>query len=299
MLETKPNMTIFILSISDSIFSTHRLFEEGKKRGHDIKVINYIKCLTTLETGKKMLFYNGRNIVNEPHAIIPRIGVSVTQHGAAIVQEFESNNVYSTASASGITVSQNKAQSLQCLHKARLPIPKTVLSINPDDINNQIRHLGGTPLIIKLLEGTQGKGVMLAETNQSAKSMIESLYSMNTPILLQEFIKESQSEDIRVLVVDNTVVAAMKRKGPKNDFRSNIHLGGRGYPVQLTKEEEHIAIEAAQILNLAVAGVDIIRSKKGPLLMEVNSTPGLQGIETFTKVNVAEYIIKHIENSCS
>ena len=185
------------------------------------------------------------------------------------------------------------------MSKHKIPIPDTLFSINPENINAQINLLGGAPIVIKSHEGTQGKGVMLAESNQSAKSIIDTMYSMGKRILLQEFIKESKSEDIRAFDVGDKVIAAMKRIGVKNDFRSNIHLGGKGSIVTLSKEEEHIAVKSAKLLGLNIAGVDLIRSKRGALVLEVNSTPGLQGIEEYTRINVAEEIIKYIEKSCS
>ncbi len=291
-------MNIFVLSVNEYIYSTNRIVEEAKKRGHNTRVINHTKCTVKLSNRKRGVFYNGRNILDDPKVIVPRIGTSVTQHGANIVKEFELNSVNSTASADGIIRSQNKVQSLQLLSKNKIPIPDTIFSVNPEDIRSQINLLGGAPIIIKLLEGTQGKGVVLADSIPSAKSVIDTFYGMNKRVLLQEFVKESKSEDIRVFVVGNKVVSAMKRIGAKNDFRSNIHQGGRGEIVELTATEKEIAIKAAQLLQLSVAGVDLIRSKRGPLVLEVNSTPGLQGIETFTKVNVAEEIIKYIENSC-
>jgi len=292
-------LNIFILSVNEYIYSTNRIFEEAKKRGHNARVVNHMKCTVKLSNRKRGIFFNNRNIIDDAKIIIPRIGTSVTQHGSSIVQEFELNAIKTTASSSGIILSQNKIQSLQLLSKNKIPIPDTIFSANPEDISNQINMLGGAPIVIKLLEGTQGKGVILADSVSSAKSIIDTFYGMQKRILLQEFIKESKSEDVRAFVVGNKVVAAMKRIGAKNDFRSNIHQGGRGEAVQLTEKEEEIAIKTTQLLNLPIAGVDIIRSKRGPLVLEVNSTPGLQGIETFTKVNVAEEIIKYIEKTCS
>jgi len=292
-------VNIFMLSVNEYIYSTNRIFEEAKKRGHNIRIVNHTKCTVKLSNKKRGVFYNGRNVLNDPKIIIPRIGTSVTQHGSNIVKEFELNGIKSTASASGIVLSQNKVQSLQLLSKHKIPIPDTIFSVNPEDISNQINLLGGAPIVIKLLEGTQGKGVILADSIPSAKSIIDTFYGMHQRVLLQEFVKESKSEDIRAFVVGDKVVTAMKRIGAKNDFRSNIHQGGRGEIAKLTDKEKEIAIKSAQLLNLPIAGVDLIRSKRGPLVLEVNSTPGLQGIETFTKVNVAEEIIKYIESSCS
>lgn len=292
-------MTIFILSVSEYIYSTHRIYEEAKKRGHIVKVINHTECSVKLSNKKRGVFYKGRNIISDAKAIIPRIGTTTTKQGSCVVKEFEMNDVFTTSTSSGIVLSQDKVKSLQVLSKHKIQIPETIFSVNPNDINTQINLLGGAPIVIKLHEGTQGKGVMLAESNQSAKSIIDTMYSIHKPILLQEFIKESKSEDIRAFVVGDKVVATMKRSGVKNDFRSNIHLGGKGSVIRLTDEEEKIAIKAAKELGLTVAGVDLIRSKRGLLVLEVNSTPGLQGIEECTKVNIAEKIIKHIEATCS
>lgn len=288
-------MNIFILSVGEYIYSTQRIYKEARRRGHKVSVINHLKCSIKLSNGEHQIFYEGENISEKADIIIPRIGASATRHGSDVVKEFEMNNVYTTASSLGILRAQNKVRTLQIMNKAAIPIPSTLFSVNPENIAEQIDLLGGAPIIIKLQEGTHGSGVILAESKKSAKSIIDTMYSTNTHILLQEFIKESNSEDIRAFVVGNQVVAAMKRKGLDDDFRSNIHRGGSGSKIDLTSEEEQIAIKAAQLLNLDIAGVDLIRSKRGPLLIEVNSTPGLQGIEAFTKVDIAKAIVKFLE----
>ncbi|WP_299675907.1 RimK family alpha-L-glutamate ligase [uncultured Tenacibaculum sp.] len=292
-------MNIFILSVSENIYSTKRIYDEAVKRGHDVSVINHNKCSIKLSGGKREIIYEGENIIDEPDVIIPRIGASVTRHGAAIVKEFEMHGVYSTARSLGILRAQNKVRTLQIMNRKGIPIPDTVFSVNPENIKEQIELLGGAPVIIKMQEGTQGMGVMLAESKKSAKSIIDTFYRMNMSILLQEFIKESNSEDIRVFVVGDKIVSSMKRKGLDDDFRSNIHRGGTATKADLTNQERIMAIKAAGYLGLPIAGVDLIRSKRGPLLIEVNSTPGLQGIEAYTKVNVAEEIIKYLEKKCS
>ncbi|SEC33689.1 SSU ribosomal protein S6P modification protein [Tenacibaculum sp. MAR_2009_124] len=291
-------MNIFILSVSGQVYSTKRLYDEAINRGHDVSIINHAKCSVKLSQGKRQVIFEGDDIIDEPDVIIPRIGASITGHGAAIVKEFEMNDVFSTARSLGILRAQNKLRTLQIMNRKHIPIPDTVFSVNTDTIKEQIDLLGGAPVIIKLQEGTHGMGVILAETEKSAKSIIDTLHTMNTSFLLQEFIKESNSEDIRALVVGDKVIASMKRKGLEDDFRSNIHRGGIGSVVSLTSKEEEMAIKAAHYLGLPVAGVDLIRSKRGALLIEVNSTPGLQGIEAYTKVNVAEEIIKYIERKC-
>lgn len=292
-------MNIFILSVSPNIYSTNRILEEAAYYGHNVRVVNHLKCSIKLSGGRRQIIYQGQNILDEPDVIIPRIGASATRHGAALVKEFEMNGVFSTARSLGIIRAQNKVRTLQIMNRKGIPIPDTLFSVNPDNIKEQIELLGGAPVVIKLQEGTQGMGVMLAESKKSAKSIIDTMYSMNNSILLQEFIKESNSEDIRVLVAGNKIIAAMKRKGLDDDFRSNIHRGGSGSIATLSEQEKTMAIKASSYLGLPVCGVDLIRSKRGPLLIEVNSTPGLQGIEAYTKVNVAEGIIKYIEYKCS
>ncbi|MEX6626808.1 RimK family alpha-L-glutamate ligase [Tenacibaculum salmonis] len=290
-------MIIFILSVNDKIYSTQRIYNEANSRGHNVRVINHLKCSIKLTNGKSEIIYNGENIIDIPDVIIPRIGASATRHGAAVVKQFELNGTYTTVSCLGILQAQNKVRTLQILNQNNIPIPDTIFSVNPDNINEQINLLGGAPIIIKLQEGTHGSGVILAESNKSAKSIIDTMYSTNANILLQEFIKESNSEDIRAFVIGNNVVAAMKRKGLEDDFRSNIHQGGSGFKVNLSEEEKEIAIKATQYLNLPIAGVDLIRSKRGSLLIEVNTAPGLQGIENYTKHNTAKAIIKFLEDN--
>ncbi|RPD96706.1 RimK family alpha-L-glutamate ligase [Aureibaculum marinum] len=290
-------MNIYILSVGKNIYSTNRLVQEAKNLGHSIHVINHTQCSVKLGKGKPQLIFEGKNIIDIPDVIIPRIGTSVSKHGAAIVKEFEMNGVYSTASSLGILRAQNKIRTLQIMNQKNIPIPQTVFSINPKNIDEQIELLGGPPVIIKLQEGTQGTGVILAESRKSAKSIMDTFYNMNTSFLVQEFIEESNSEDVRIIVAGDQIIASMKRKGEIDEFRSNLHRGGTGEIAYLTNQEKKMALEASKHLNLPIAGVDIIRSKKGPLLLEVNASPGLQGIEAYTQINVAYYIIKHIEKN--
>ena len=290
-------MRIIILSVSENIYSTDRLLKEAEARGHDVRVVNHTKCSVLLGEGKPQIIYEGKNIINTADVIIPRIGSSVFRHGAAVVKEFEMNGVFSTATSLGIARAQNKVRTLQIMNRKNVSIPKTVFSINPDNIEEQIEMLGGAPVIIKLQEGTQGLGVILADSKKSAKSIIDTFYNMDASILLQEFVEESNGEDLRIIVAGNRVVAAMKRIGVKDDFRSNIHRGGTAEPINLTSREIKMAIRAARFLSLPICGVDLIRSKKGALLIEVNSTPGLQGIEAYTKINVAIEIIKYLEKN--
>ena len=290
-------MRIIILSVSDQIYSTNRLIEEAEERGHQVQVVNHTKCSILIGQGKRQIIYEGRNIINDADVIIPRIGSSVFRHGAAIVKEFEMNGVFSAASSLGIARAQNKVRTLQIMNRKNVPIPKTIFSIDPENIEQQIELLGGAPVIIKLQEGTQGLGVILADSKKSAKSIMDTFYNMNASILMQEFVKESNGEDIRIIVAGNKIVSSMKRIGVEGDFRSNIHRGGTGEPVNLTSKEVKTAIKAAKHLGLPICGVDLIRSKRGSLLIEVNSTPGLQGIEAFTRINVAIEIIKYLEKN--
>ncbi|MEM7380273.1 MAG: RimK family alpha-L-glutamate ligase [Bacteroidota bacterium] len=290
-------MDIGLLSVSMNVYSTKRIAEEAKKLGHYIELIDHTKCSVKLGTGKPQIYLRDENITNEFHAIIPRIGAKVTRHGAAIVKQFEMNGVFSTARSLGITRARNKVRTLQIMARKGIPIPETLFSINPDNIEAQIKILGGTPVIIKLQEGTQGLGVILAETKKSAKSIIDTFYKMDTSILIQRYIEEANGEDIRIFVVGNKVVASMKRTSALEDFRANVHRGGETVAVKPTAKEQYIALNATKFLGLGVAGVDLLRSNKGPLLIEVNASPGLKGIEAATGINVAKEIIKYVEQN--
>lgn len=268
---------------------------EAEKAGHYVELIDHTKCSVKLGTPSPRIYLGTDDITDEFDAVIPRIGTTVTRHGAAIVKQFELGGIFSTAKSSGILAARNKVNTLQVMAKKGIPIPQTVFSINPENVGEQIEFLGGPPVVIKLQEGTQGKGVILAESKKSAKSIIDTLYNMNTGILLQEFIQEAQGEDLRVIVVGNLVVAGMKRSSSLDDFRSNVHLGAETSRVKLTQREKFIALSATKALGLGVAGVDLIRSKKGPLLLEVNASPGLKGIEGASGINVAKHIIQFVE----
>ena len=290
-------MDIAILSVSLNVHSTKRIVEEAQNAGHYVEVIDHTKCSVKLGEGSPQIYLDEENVTNEFDAIIPRIGAKVTRHGAAIVKQFEMNNVFSTARSLGITQARNKVRTLQIMARKGIPIPETVFSINPDNIEEQIKLLGGPPVIIKLQEGTHGMGVILAETKKSAKSIIDTLYKMDTSILLQRYIAEANGEDIRIIVVGNKVVASMKRTSDLDDFRSNVHRGADTTAIKPTAKEQYIALNATKYLGLGVAGVDLMRSKKGPVLIEVNASPGLQGIEAATGVNVAKHIIQFVEKN--
>lgn len=290
-------MEIGLLSVSMNVYSTKRIAEEAEKRGHYVEQIDHTKCSVKLGSGKPQIYLKDENITEEFDAIIPRIGAKVTKHGAAIVKQFEMNGIFSTARSLGIIRARNKVRTLQIMARKGIPIPETLFSINPDNIEEQIELLGGTPVIIKLQEGTQGLGVILAETKKSAKSIIDTFYKMDTSILIQKYIEESNGEDIRIFVVGNKVVASMKRLSAVGEFRSNVHRGGDTEVIKPSNKEQFIALNAVKHLGLGVAGVDLIRSKKGPLLIEVNASPGLQGIEATTSVNIAKEIILYVERN--
>ncbi len=290
-------MDIGLLSVSMNVYSTKRIAEEAEKLGHYIEQIDHTKCSVKLGPGKPQIYFGEEDITNEFDAIIPRIGAKVSRHGAAIVKQFEMNGIFSTARSLSILRARNKVRTLQIMARKGIPIPETLFSINPDNIKKQIEILGGAPVIIKLQEGTQGIGVILAETKKSAKSIIDTFYKMDTSILIQKYIEESNGEDIRIFVVGNKIVASMKRMSEVGEFRSNVHRGGSTAAVKLSAKEQFIALNATKHIGLGVAGVDLIRSKKGPLLIEVNASPGLQGIEAATGINVAREIIMFVERN--
>lgn len=290
-------MDIALLSVSLGVHSTRRIAIEAEELGHYVELIDHTKCSVKLGDGKSKIFIGEEDITNEFDAVIPRIGTKVTRHGAAIVKQFEMNGVFSTARSLGITRARNKVRTLQIMARKGIPIPETLFSINPDNIGEQIRILGGAPVIIKLQEGTQGRGVILAESKKSAKSIIDTFYKMDTSILLQRYIEEANGEDIRIIVVGSKVVASMKRTSQLDDFRSNVHRGGNTEAVEISPKERQIALDATKYLGLGVAGVDLMRSKKGPVLLEVNASPGLKGIEQATDVNVARHIVQFVEKN--
>ncbi len=290
-------MNIALLSVSMQVYSTKRIAEEAEKRGHYVELIDHTKCSVKLGSGKPQIYFKDENITSEFDAVIPRIGAKVTKHGAAIVKQFEMNGVFSTAKSLSITRARNKVRTLQIMARKGIPIPETLFSINPDNIEEQIKILGGPPVIIKLQEGTQGLGVILAESKQSAKSIIDTFYKMDTSILIQKYIEEANGEDIRIIVVGHKIVACMQRSSEAGEFRSNVHRGGLAQEIRPTAKEKYMALNAVKYLGLGVAGVDIIRSKKGPLLLEVNASPGLKGIEAATGVNVAQEIIQFVEKN--
>ena len=289
-------MNIVILSRNAELYSTDRLVIEGEKRGHKIEVIDPLKCDIIIEKEKPTIYYKNRYL-DYVDAIIPRIGASVTFYGCAVVRQFEMMNVFTIVTSDAIQRSRDKLRSLQRLSKAGIGMPKTVFTNYSRDVEEVIAHVGGTPVIIKLLEGTQGLGVVLAETKNAAESVLEAFNGLQARVIVQEFIKEANGADLRALIVDGQVVGAMKRQGKEGEFRSNLHRGGSANIIKLDAAELKLAINAATALKLPVCGVDMLQSARGPLLLEVNSTPGLEGIEGATGKNIAKNIITFIEKN--
>jgi len=289
-------MNIKIISRNSNLYSTQRLMEAARKRDHTIEVIDPLKCNLIIEKKHPSIFYKGK-MLEGADAVIPRIGASVTFFGTAVVRQFEMMGVFTTTESQALVRSRDKLRSLQVLSRARLGMPKTVFTNYSKNVGEVIDHVGGAPLIIKLLEGTQGLGVVLAETKNAAESVIEAFNGLQARVIIQEFIKEAGGADIRVLVVDGHVVGAMKRQGKEGEFRSNLHRGGTASIIELTDEEENAAIKAAKVMGLGVAGVDLLQSSRGPLILEVNSSPGLEGIERATGKDIAKTIIRYIERN--
>ena len=289
-------MNIAILSRNKNLYSTNRLFNAGTKRGHRIDVIDYLRCYINIGENQTAIYYDGKKL-GRYDAVLPRIGASQTSYGTAIVRQFEMMGDFVINKSDAIKSSRDKLRSLQVLAKHGIDMPITGYASHTMDIHDVIEKVGKTPLIMKLLQGTQGNGMVLAETMKAAESVMNAFKQVDADILIQEFIKESSGVDIRVIVVGKKVVAAMQRVAPEGEFRSNVHRGAATKHINLTPEEEEIAIKSTKILGLSVAGVDLMRSKRGPLVLEVNSSPGLQGIELLTGADVAGEIISFIECS--
>ncbi|QDV09636.1 Ribosomal protein S6 modification protein [Planctomycetes bacterium Poly30] len=286
-------MKIGILSRKSSLYSTARLVQAARARGHEVKVVDYLRCVMNIASHRPRVIYQDLEL--DCDVIIPRIGASNTFYGTAVVRQFEMMNVLSANSSVAISRSRDKLRSLQILSREGIGMPVTGFAHSPKDIQGVIDMVGGAPLVVKLLEGTQGVGVVLAETEKAAESVISAFRNLDANILVQEFIKEAGGADIRAFVVGDRVVASMLRQGPPGEFRSNLHRGGNAVRIKLTPEERECAKRAAKALGLRVAGVDMLRSNHGPLIMEVNSSPGLEGIEESTGVDVAAKIIAHLE----
>ncbi|NEQ95184.1 MAG: 30S ribosomal protein S6--L-glutamate ligase [Cyanothece sp. SIO2G6] len=289
-------MKIAILSRDASLYSTRRLQEAGTERGHTVQVIDYLRCYMNITSHRPQVIYQGKSM-DDFDAVIPRIGASYTFYGTAVVRQFEMMEVFSANSSQAISRSRDKLRCLQLLSRKGIGLPVTGFAHSTKDIEGLVGIVGGAPLVIKLLEGTQGIGVVLAETHQAATSVIEAFRGLDANILVQEFIAEAKGADLRCFVIGDKVIAAMKRQGAPGEFRSNLHRGGKAEKIKLTPEERSTAIRSAKAMGLRVAGVDLLRSNHGPVVMEVNSSPGIEGIEAATEIDVAGKIIEYLEKN--
>lgn len=291
-------MKIGILSRNSSLYSTRRLIEAGRQRGHEIKVIDVLRCYMNINSQEPEIHFKGEQLSGF-EAIIPRIGASVTFYGTAVLRQFEMMGVYPINESVAISRSRDKLRSMQLLSRKGIGMPITGFASKPDDVKDLLDMVGGAPVVIKLLEGTQGIGVVLAETRKAAESVVEAFMGLKANIMVQEYIKEAGGADIRCFVIGDKVIAAMKRQGAEGEFRSNLHRGGTASLIKITPSERKTAIDAAKAMGLNIAGVDLLRSERGPLVMEVNSSPGLEGIEAATGKDIAGMIIEFIEKNAA
>jgi ribosomal protein S6--L-glutamate ligase len=289
-------MKIAILSRNASLYSTRRLVEAAEARGHEAHVIDHLICNIEIEQKGPSIYYKDEYLEGFD-AVIPRIGASVTFYGTAVVRQFEMMDVFTVVGSRGIIHSRDKLRCLQMLSKERIGLPKTVFTNYSRNVEHVVKSAGGVPVVLKLLEGTQGLGVVLAENQNAAQSVLEAFNGLKARVIVQEFIREAKGADIRAFVVDGEVVGAMKRQGKEGEFRSNLHRGGSSRIIELTEEERDVAIRAAKAVGLGVAGVDMLQSERGPLVLEVNSSPGLEGIEKTTQTDIADKIIQYIERN--
>lgn len=289
-------MKIVILSRNASLHSTRRLREAGEERGHSVQVIDYLRCYMNITAHRPAIIYQGDELT-EVDAVIPRVGATHTFYGSAVVRQFEVMHTFAANTSQGINRSRDKLRCLQILAQEGIGLPVTGFAHSTKDIDGLLDTVGGAPVVVKLLEGTQGMGVVLAETKKAAESVIGAFRQLDANILVQEFIKEARGADIRAVVIGGRAVAAMKRQGAPGEFRSNIHQGGSAEKIKLTPEERSTATRAAKLMGLGVAGVDLLRSNHGPVVMEVNSSPGLEGIEGATGVDVASKVIEYVEKN--
>ncbi|MBI2384318.1 MAG: 30S ribosomal protein S6--L-glutamate ligase [Gammaproteobacteria bacterium] len=287
-------MKIALLSRDRTLYSSRRLIEAAQARGHQVEVIDVLRCYMSIQPHAPEIHYRGRKLAGFD-AVIPRIGASVTFYGAAVVRQFEMMGVYCLNESIAITRARDKLRCLQLLSRKGIGLPVTGFAHSPDDTQDLIKLVGGAPMVIKLIEGTQGKGVVLAETDKAAGSVIEAFRDLDAYFLVQDFIEEAKGSDIRCFVIGGKVVAAMQRTARDGEFRSNLHRGGTAMEARITRAERQTAVRAASALGLNVAGVDIIRSKQGPLVLEVNSSPGLEGIEGTTGKDIASQIVQFVE----
>ncbi|WP_438726383.1 30S ribosomal protein S6--L-glutamate ligase [Parasphingorhabdus sp. DH2-15] len=289
-------MKIAMLARNANLYSHKRLVEAAKERGHSLDILNTLRCTMSITSHRPTVLYEGQTLTGYD-AVIPRIGASITQYGLAVLRQFEMMGVWPLNESVAIGRSRDKLRSMQIFAKHGLGLPVTAFAHDPKQTEEVMKIVGGAPVVIKLTEGTQGIGVVLGETDKSAKSVIEAFRGVNVNILVQEFIKEAGSSDLRIFVVGGKVVASMMRTGAPDDFRSNLHRGGSAKSIKITPEERSTAVRAAKVMGLNVAGVDLLRANHGPVIMEVNSSPGLEGIENATGVKVADKIIEFIENN--
>lgn len=288
-------MKIAILSRGANLYSTARLKEAAVERDHEVTVVDYLRCYMDITARRPKILYKGEEL--RPNAVIPRIGASYTFYGTAVVRQFEMADIFTLNSSDGISRSRDKLRSMQILSRAGVGLPTTSFAHSIQDVNGLLEVVGGTPVVIKLLEGTQGLGVVLAETKKAAESVIGAFRQLDANILVQQFIKEAAGADIRALVVGGKVVAAMRRQGAPGDFRSNLHRGGSAEMIKLAPSERSTAVRAAKAMGLNVAGVDMVQSEEGPMVLEVNSSPGLEGIEKTSSIDIADQIIDNIEDN--
>ena len=291
-------MNIIILSRNSNLYSTRRLVEAARAKGHECRVLDHLRCDLIIEKDKPGIYYKG-DLIEEIDAIVPRIGASVTYYGSAVVRQFEMMDVFTTTKSQALVRSRDKLRSLQILARAGVGLPKTAFTNYSKEEKYLVKAVGGAPLVIKLLEGTQGLGVVLAETQKAAQSVIEAFHNLRTRVIVQEYIKEAKAADIRVFVINGEVVGAMRRQGKEGEFRSNLHRGGSATVHKLSRAEKAAALKATKALGLSIAGVDMLQSSRGPLVLEVNSSPGLEGIEKATGVDIASKIIQFIEKQTS
>lgn len=289
-------MKIAILSRPNRKNSSQRLIEAAQARGHEAVIIDYTKCYCNVEKNNPQIFYLNKPLTGID-AILPRISISSQSYGSIIIRQFEMMNIFSTTGSLAFLRARDKLRSMQILARRGIDIPKTAVARGNEEVDDLIEMVGGAPLIVKLARGSLGVGVVLAETKSAARAIIQAFLSQKVNVLIQEYVAEAAGSDLRVFVVDGQVVAAMKRSGPEGEFRSNVHLGGKTEVAKVTNKERNLAIRAAQAMNLQIAGVDILRSKRGPLVMEVNSFPMLEGIEEATGIDIAGQIIEHIEKN--
>ncbi|MGH8444869.1 MAG: 30S ribosomal protein S6--L-glutamate ligase [Solimonas sp.] len=289
-------MKIALLSRNRNLYSTRRLVEAAEARGHKVQVIDVLRCYMNIQPGRPEIWYRGK-LLESFDAVIPRIGASVTFYGTAVVRQFEMQGVYTLNESVAITRARDKLRALQLLARKGVGLPRTGFAHAPDDTDGLMQLVGGAPMVIKLIEGTQGQGVVLAETDNAAASVIEAFRGLDAYFLVQEFVKEANGSDIRCFVVGGEVVAAMQRTACEGEFRSNLHRGGSASVAEISAAERRTALRAAKIMGLNVAGVDLLRSKSGPMVMEVNSSPGLEGIEAASGVDIADAMVRFIETN--